>query len=303
MSWASWVPAALSVAGSLLGDDEKSASGGTTSGSREPWRKQQPYLEELFKDSQTAYKANELSPFVGFDPLQTEAQNMQLAYARGMLPSTLGSLQSSWMSMLNPNTTTNPYLSSLIYNATRPLEQRLTEGVLPAIRTGAVTAGQYGGSRQGIAEGIATRGFTDASADIAAKLGANAWDTSQKLQLGGLQLAPSVLNMMTAPQSMISGVGEARRALALAEASRKASNLQAYKSLIGGDYGSVTSGSSTQPYKEPNLAKKLLGAGSAAAGATGAWGNLGSLFDSGGGGVDLWDQYGGMSNTDLWASF
>ena len=72
-------------------------------------------------------------------------------------------------SALNPST--NPALQAAITAATRPMTEALTEDILPAIRGEAVTTGNFGSSRQGIAEGLAAgrtqRQIGDTAAGIA----------------------------------------------------------------------------------------------------------------------------------------
>lgn len=64
----------------------------------------------------------------------------------------------------------NPGLQAAIDAANRGTWRGLTENALPAVRGGAITAGGYGGSRQGIAEGLATGRATQTAADTAAKI-------------------------------------------------------------------------------------------------------------------------------------
>ena len=68
------------------------------------------------------------------------------------------------------NPANNAGVEAAINAATRPTWQNLVDTALPAVRGGAVTAGGYGGSRQGIAEGLATRGATQAAQDAASKI-------------------------------------------------------------------------------------------------------------------------------------
>ena len=49
----------------------------------------------------------------------------------------------------------NPYLQDQIKGLQQQSNQNLQQTVLPGINAGAVAAGGYGGSRQGIAQGVA----------------------------------------------------------------------------------------------------------------------------------------------------
>jgi hypothetical protein len=64
----------------------------------------------------------------------------------------------------------NAGTSAAIDAAVRPIYQNLNENVLPGIRGSAVTAGGFGGSRQGIAEGLASGRASTAAGDTAAKI-------------------------------------------------------------------------------------------------------------------------------------
>lgn len=77
---------------------------------------------------------------------------------------------------------TNPALRSAIDAAVRPLSEQFTQTVLPNIRQGAITAGQFGGSRQGVAEDAASRDFLRQVGDTSASLSNEAF----KANLGAL---------------------------------------------------------------------------------------------------------------------
>lgn len=68
------------------------------------------------------------------------------------------------------NPANNQGLTAAINAATRPIYQNLTETALPAIRGTAVSTGGYGGSREGIAEGLATARADQAAQDVAARM-------------------------------------------------------------------------------------------------------------------------------------
>ncbi|MDQ5882453.1 MAG: hypothetical protein QG616_2285, partial [Pseudomonadota bacterium] len=50
---------------------------------------------------------------------------------------------------------TNPYLAQMGQGIAQQANQSLMYGALPQVNSGAVAAGGYGGSRQGIAQGLA----------------------------------------------------------------------------------------------------------------------------------------------------
>lgn len=64
----------------------------------------------------------------------------------------------------------NPGLNSAITAATRPMYEQLTEQALPAISDNAIATGGLGGSREGIAQGLAIGRTSRAAGDVGAKL-------------------------------------------------------------------------------------------------------------------------------------
>lgn len=89
----------------------------------------------------------------------------------------------------------NPAFQQALQSAIRPVTQNFQEQVMPAIQQGAQAAGQMGGSRQGIAEGIAARGYQDTIGDISANMGNAAYAQGlQALQASG-QLGQGLAGM------------------------------------------------------------------------------------------------------------
>jgi hypothetical protein len=64
----------------------------------------------------------------------------------------------------------NPFLQGQIQQGQRLINRNLQENIMPTIGSGAAQAGQLGGSRQGVAEGIAARGAIESQADLAQNL-------------------------------------------------------------------------------------------------------------------------------------
>ncbi len=123
----------------------------------------------------------------------------------------------------------NPALAATAEAAIRPLEQSLTQQVLPGIRSGAVDAGQFGSSRQGIAEGIALQEFQQQAGDISANIfsqgfsdalaaATNALGTTQGLAGTGFETlvgqgtrslfaTPQLADLALQPAAITGGVG------------------------------------------------------------------------------------------------
>lgn len=75
-------------------------------------------------------------------------------------------------------------LDPVVNSALTRMSQNFNEQVMPGLRNEAVAAGQYGSSRQGIAEGLATRGLAQSMGDMSANMYNNAYNTAQQNMYG-----------------------------------------------------------------------------------------------------------------------
>lgn len=223
----------------------------------------------------------------GFDPSQVAGQNMALgaAGAQQTLADNAANATNFYTSGDVWNPSSNPYLQSAIDASVRPITQQLTESQLPSIRGTSVTSG-YGGSRQGIAEGLASGRASQAIGDTASRLVQGQYDTNVNAQLRALGLVPTVQQAQTTPAVTTSGVGDVRQALQQALLNEQAGNfnldqllqiapyLQAkdllgvVQGLPGGSVTSTSTGTANTP--KANLGMQALGGA-----ATGA--SLGSI--------------------------
>lgn len=73
----------------------------------------------------------------------------------------------------------NPYLNDQISALGKDLSSNFNENVAPGLRSGATAAGGFGGSRQGIAEGLGTQGVSDALGTQAANIRSTAYENAQ----------------------------------------------------------------------------------------------------------------------------
>lgn len=121
-----------------------------------------------------AYAQNILN--TGNSLLSGEGSQLDLAKARaaqGALDPT-AALQQLLTGQVN-----NPYLDEQISALGKDLSSNFLENVAPGLRSGAVAAGGFGGSRQGIVEGLGTQGVSDALATSAANLRGTAFENAQ----------------------------------------------------------------------------------------------------------------------------
>lgn len=193
----------------------------------------------------------------------------------------------------------NPYLQSAISAALRPTTQQYVEpgGVLSSIRTNATDSGQFGGVRQGVAEGIAAGRYTQNAMDMAGKMASSAYDKGQDIFSRTLALAPQTMNLNNMPVSTLSGVGAQMESMGQEEAAYLANQnmwnlnapwapLQNYANIVYGGANPSTTSTSTGEASRRNRAMGALGgaASGAAIGSAIAPG-IGTAIGAVGGGI------------------
>lgn len=155
------------------------------------------------------------STVAGFDPSQVAGQEMALGAAptQASVASNAANANQFYTSGDIWNPASNPNLQGAIDASTRPIVQNYQESILPGIRNDAISSGNFGGSRQGVAEGIAARGVSNAVGDTASKLVQGQYGTNVDAQLKAMGLVPTVQGAQTVPATTTSGVGDVRQAL------------------------------------------------------------------------------------------
>jgi hypothetical protein len=82
----------------------------------------------------------------------------------------------------------NPYLPAQAQAITNQVNQNLQQQQLPGINSGAIAAGGFGGSRQGIAQGLAIGQTNQGLSNSLANLNFNAWNQDQQNALQSRQI-------------------------------------------------------------------------------------------------------------------
>lgn len=110
----------------------------------------------------------------------------------------------------------NPYLQQSIDAALRPISARYTDpgGVLSQIRGEAVQTGGYGGSRQGIAEGVAAGRYLDEVGDTTAQMMSDAYGKGLDTFSRTMAFAPQAMQAAALPSQQLSAVGVQNEQLA-----------------------------------------------------------------------------------------
>ena len=166
----------------------------------------------------------------------------------------------------------NPYLAKAVEGAIRPITQSYTDtgGVMSQIRDGSVDAGQFGSSRQGVAEGIAAGRYADAVGDVASKMYSDAYNKGQDTFARTLMFAPEALQTGMLPVNWLSGVGAQKEDLAQAMSNYESdATMWGYNSqwapinnlanLIYGAGSSQATSTATQPGRPRNVLGGAVG--------------------------------------------
>jgi hypothetical protein len=174
-----------------------------------------PIIRDLFKGLEGSDLIFPGSTIPGFNPFEQQARGSIAGAAGGALPETAQTALDAFKFFTGPglDPTTNPNLQAAIGAAQRPLFENLTESVLPAVRGGAVTAGGFGGSRQGIAEGLASGRTAQAAGDVGANIANQGFQRSLQAGVAALGLGPQVAGLQLAPGQALGALGAQSRGL------------------------------------------------------------------------------------------
>lgn len=166
------------------------------------------------------------STVAGFTDPQIAGQNTALTQAQGQtsLANAGAGTAASWLSPNALDVNNNPAINGMIEKATRPITQQLLESTLPAIRSGAESTGNFGSSRQGIAEGLASGRASQAVGDATSNIVNSAYQQNVDAQLKALGLLPQTTNNLTTGAITTSGVGDVQQALQQALLNQRVSN-------------------------------------------------------------------------------
>ncbi len=249
-----------------------------------------PGVTQFAASTPQRYQAG--STIAGFDPSQTAGQTGALNSAgvqTDLARSGAGTSQ-AWLSPQALDVNNNPGVQGMIDKSTRTINQGLTEQALPAIRDSAERSGNFGSSRQGIAEGLASGRASSAIGDATSGILSKAYDTNVDAQLKALGLLPQTTGVQTQGDLTTSAVGDTRQALAQALLGEQVGNfnydqmapfLQSKEimSLLTGLPGGSTTTTASGPQK--NMLTGALGGAASGASLGSAFGPIGTGIGGG----------------------
>lgn len=268
------------------------SSSSTTSTKVEIPEEFQPYLygsSGVLPDAQSLYKSGQLSPVPTKSATTTKAQNMALDTANQLQNTWLPQFQSLYKDMSNQQQLSgSQQLTDAMNAASADLKSQYANVTNPAIEDAALSAGQFGGSRQGIAEGLAKSELDKNILNTNAQLQYGALAQDVQNTLAGQQLAGSysatLADLMQAPATLYSQVGNAQDTYADAVNAAPATNLINYSEIIrsmlpGTNSATTTSGGGT------STTKSVLGGAASGAAMGSMFGPWGTAIGAGVGGL------------------
>ncbi len=247
----------------------------------------------LQQEAKRIYDANKgnVGAYPGAAPVQPSQETLAAEnYLRAVVPGQISNVNSIQQAtdfglsdVLNVNT--NPYGQAAIRAAITPITQSFTDpnGVMAQIRQGAVEAGGVGGSRQGIAEGVAAGKYAQTIGDTAAKMANEQYAQGLNTFEKTLMFSPSAMQAGTIPAQTLANVGasvEGRQMeladyetqKALWEMNAPWNPVQNYANII---YGGGSSGSTATGRTTGSTGSRLMSGLSGAATGVGLAGALG----------------------------
>ena len=173
-------------------------------------RATEPTLADFARNPPVPFPGDRVA---GFDPLQLLAQSLGVGAATGEVAASSQAANEALRFILGPglDPTTNPNLQAAITAGTTPIFEGLTQSVLPSIRGEAVTSGQFGSSRQGIAEGLAAQSANRVAGEVAADIANRGFLGSLDAASRALLTAPQTAQLGLAPSAAIDAIGATRQ--------------------------------------------------------------------------------------------
>ncbi len=138
----------------------------------------------------------------------TRGRENLLGTARTTLPQLAGAGSTALQDLFGAgDISRDPNLPGVVQGAIDPVIARLTNEALPAIRGGAIQAGQFGGARQGLAEGAAVAGTAREALTATSNILSDAYGRGLEAKGKGLALLPSVIQQQLVPGSIQQQIG------------------------------------------------------------------------------------------------
>lgn len=276
--------------------------GGTTVQNTDPWVGIQPYLKDLFASAQSRKDTGGPQYFPGQTLATPDARTQEgLDYAtniaRQQLPRTASQANSAFATLAGASDiNNNPNLQAAINAATAPAIRAFQDpnGPLSQTRQAFTDAGQFGGTRQGLAEGVAADRLQQNILGTGQLMAQQAYQSGLDASAKGLALAPQLQGLNLAPATTLDAAGQETRQLQQQNIDDMLQrwnfnqnapdvNLKNYQQLLAGNFGgqSTSTGSVNKTNQAIGLAATGAGLGAYIAAGTSVGGPYGAAIGAG----------------------
>ena len=221
----------------------------------------QPYLENLAKQASVLQSQGGLSQVADQNATQRQANTAALNYIYN--PGTsdyLKNLQGANTNLLNaPDLNNNPYLPEYLKLQNQQITDAFNTNILPSIKGESVLTGGIGGSRQGVAEGLAAGKTAQAIAGSNADILNQAYLAGLSAQAKGLTLAPTTLSAPLSLYNAAGNVGQQQQQLEQLKLDAPAQGLQRLGELLGQSTGGGSTTTKTDQASSADTFNQTLG--------------------------------------------
>lgn len=173
-----------------------------------------------------------------------------------------------YQNLQNPGQISGATLDNAITAAANPLREQYARSTIPTIEDAAQAAGQFGGSRQGIAEGLAKSDLDKniLNLDAGMRYQAATDDINRRIQgyQTAAQFTPTLYDLYTTPTNVLSSVGQQQDYFSNLAAKTDLNNLLGYGDFIRQFIPGASSSTRTTQGSGSKVGGALAGAGSGA---------------------------------------
>lgn len=234
----------------------------TTRQVAEPWERQKPYLENIFREAERLYVAPGPSYFpnstvASFAPETELALNAQAARAMSGSPLTAAANAEVGNTLSGAYLGANPYLQGAIDNATRGIVRNYQTAVAPGLDSSFSAAGRYGSGLYGAAHRTAQQNLAEQLGAVAADLAYRNYGDERAYMQQAAMAAPGLAQQDYVDIGQLAAVGQAREAMAQNLINDQIARFNFYQQLpqnklaqymgfIQGDYGGTATTTETR---------------------------------------------------------
>lgn len=216
-------------------NESQQGSANSSNSFQDLFGQQGDFFNQLFSQAGQLSSDGSLSQVAGFDPFQVAGQNSAANFANGQANDSFTAANNALNQRLGGagELVNSQVLQDAISAASRPVMENLNENLLTSNASEAVLNNGFGGSRQGIADGIAKRGANDKIGDISKELVLNAFNKGIDSQGRALNQAGNVANLGLFGSNILQGIGGDRQAQSQLQLDNPFNNLARLQGLLG----------------------------------------------------------------------